>query len=175
VARAHKNDQHLFAPHKCSQLFVLSFSLSSTFTNVIPCREMANLPPLLLLLWTIGTVVQLSVLFLVIAKHHFRSLPLFAVYIALNLCQAAFIFFVYSHFGFTSHIAWRLCWLSEPFTLVAQAPVSYTHLDVYKRQATSWLRPLPCAYPYTSIQHSIRNGRSFCLAWSKNGANLKAS
>jgi hypothetical protein len=81
---------------------------------------MANLPPLLLLLWAIGTIVQLSVLFLVIAKRHFRSLPLFAVYIALNLCQAAFIFFVYSRFGYTSHTALRLCWLSEPITLAAQ-------------------------------------------------------
>jgi hypothetical protein len=85
---------------------------------------MANLPTPLLLLWTIGTIVQLSVLFLVVAKRHFRSLPLFAVYISLNLCQTAFIFFVYSHFGFTSHTAWRLCWLSEPFTLVAQALAS---------------------------------------------------
>ena len=124
MARARKNDQHRFAPHKCSQLLVLSFSLSRAFTIVIPYREMANLPTPLLLLWTIGTIVQLSVLFLVVAKRHFRSLPLFAVYISLNLCQTAFIFFVYSHFGFTSHTAWRLCWLSEPFTLVAQALAS---------------------------------------------------
>src|SRR5260370_19909949 len=38
-------------------------------------------------------------------RSHFRSLPFFAVYSVLNLCQAAFLLFVYSKFGYTSQEA----------------------------------------------------------------------
>jgi hypothetical protein len=82
---------------------------------------MATLPSLILFLWAISSMVQFSVLFLVIAKRHFRALPIFTAYIALNLCQVAFLLFVYSHFGFTSDAAWQASWLSELVILAVQA------------------------------------------------------
>ena len=82
---------------------------------------MATMPPLLVLLWVISGIVQLSVLFLVFAKHHFRALPLFTIYVAFNLCQAAFLLFVYTHFGFLSPAARQMYWISEPLALTAQA------------------------------------------------------
>jgi len=82
---------------------------------------MATLPPMMLILWAIESIVQLCILFLIITKRHFRTLPLFSVYIALLLCQSAFLFFVYSQFGFNSHLARQLSWLSEPLPLTAQA------------------------------------------------------
>ena len=82
---------------------------------------MGTLPPLILLLWAIGTIVQLTVLYLVVAKRRVHTLPLFFLYIALNLCQAAFLFFVYSHYGFDSPAAGQLAWPSEQIILTAQA------------------------------------------------------
>jgi hypothetical protein len=82
---------------------------------------MATLPSLMIVLWAIGTIVQLSLLILVIVKRHFQTLPILSAYVALNLCQTIFLFFVYSHFGFNSHTARQLCWLSESVILAAQA------------------------------------------------------
>jgi hypothetical protein len=82
---------------------------------------MGTLPPLILLLWAIGIIVQLIVLFLIVAKRRVHTLPLFFLYIALNLCQAAFLFFVYSHYGFDSPAALQLAWPSEQIVLTAQA------------------------------------------------------
>jgi hypothetical protein len=81
---------------------------------------MATLPPLILLLWAISAIVQITVLFLVVTRRHFHTLPLFSVYIALNVCQVALLFFLYSEFGFNSHEARQLSWLSELFILAAQ-------------------------------------------------------
>ncbi len=89
--------------------------------NVIRFREMASLPPLLLVLWVISGAVQFCILFLVITKRHFEALPMFSVYVTLNLCQAAFLFYLYSRFGFTSPVTRELGWLSELITLAAQA------------------------------------------------------
>ncbi len=82
---------------------------------------MATMPPLMVLLWAIIVLAQMSVLFLVVSKKHFRTLPLFSIYIVLNLCQAAFAFFLYSRFGFNSQTARQMYWFSEAITLLAQA------------------------------------------------------
>jgi hypothetical protein len=81
---------------------------------------MASLSTLMTVLWAISIVVQIAVLFLVISRRHFRTLPFFAAYIVLNLCQAAFLFFIYSQFGYTSPTAREMYWISEPITLAAQ-------------------------------------------------------
>jgi hypothetical protein len=88
---------------------------------VVRFPPMLTLPPLILLLWAISSIVQLTVLFYVVTRRHFRTIPLFSAYIALNLCQAAFLCFVYSQFGFNSPIARQSSWLSEPIILTAQA------------------------------------------------------
>jgi hypothetical protein len=74
-----------------------------------------------MLLWAVSILVQTIVLALVISNRHFRTLPFFAVYSVLNLCQAAFLIFVYSKFGYTSQEAREMYWISEPITLTAQA------------------------------------------------------
>jgi hypothetical protein len=81
---------------------------------------MATVPPFILFLWAISVGVQLTVLCLLISKRHFHSLPLFSIYIVLNLCQAAFLYFIYSQFGYYSHVARQMFWISEPITLAAQ-------------------------------------------------------
>ena len=82
---------------------------------------MASLTPLMTVLWAISILIQITVLFLVIHKRHFRSLPFFTLYIVLNLCQAAYLLFVYSKFGYTSQEARKMYWVSEPIALAAQA------------------------------------------------------
>jgi hypothetical protein len=81
---------------------------------------MANFSPLLLALWVVGVVVQLTLVFLVIVHRHFHTLPLFSIYVALNICQAVFLVCVYLRFGFTSRVASQLAWLSELVTLAFQ-------------------------------------------------------
>jgi hypothetical protein len=87
---------------------------------VVRFGAMATLPPLILLLWAISAVVQITVLSLVVTRRHFHKLPLFSVYIALNLCQAALLFFVYSQFDLNSHAARQSSWLSELLILTVQ-------------------------------------------------------
>jgi hypothetical protein len=82
---------------------------------------MATLPTLMLSLWAIESIVQLGVLFLIVTKRHFHALPLFSVYVAVNVCQSALLLFVYLRFGFTSHAAQQASWLSEPVVLAVQA------------------------------------------------------
>jgi hypothetical protein len=87
---------------------------------VVRFGAMATLPPLILLLWAISAMVQMTVLSLVVTRRHFHTLPFFSVYIALNLCQAALLFFMYSQFGFNSHEARQSSWLSESLILIVQ-------------------------------------------------------
>jgi hypothetical protein len=95
---------------------------------------MATLSPSILLLWAISSIVQLTVLFYVVTRRHFRTIPQFSLYIALNLCQAALLCFVYSQFGFTSLIARQSSWLSEPIILAAQALAAMEILHRVLRQ-----------------------------------------
>jgi hypothetical protein len=101
---------------------------------VVRFRPMATLSPSILLLWAISSIVQLTVLFYVVTRRHFRTIPLFSLYIALNLCQAALLCFVYSQFGFTSLIARQSSWLSEPIILAAQALAAMEILHRVLRQ-----------------------------------------
>jgi hypothetical protein len=82
---------------------------------------MANIPPVALGLWALSIIAQLAVLTLLLLKGHFRGLPLFTIYIILNLCQAGLLIIVYSRLIFASHDAQVLFWFSEAITLIAQA------------------------------------------------------
>jgi hypothetical protein len=82
---------------------------------------MANLVSSVQWLWVIGLVAQLMVCGFLIFHRHYRKLPVFTAYIALNLCQAGFLYLVYSRFGFSSHTGEVLAWLSEASTLVLRS------------------------------------------------------
>ena len=62
----------------------------------------------------------MAVLGLIFLKGHFRRLPLFTAYIALNLCQAGFLFVIYLRSGFHSYTTFLLAWTSEAITLLAR-------------------------------------------------------
>jgi hypothetical protein len=82
---------------------------------------MAALPLYVLVLWALSALVQLVALILLFLKGSFRKLPFFTVYVALNLCQAAFLVVVYSTRGPDTPTGKVLAWYSECVTLLAQA------------------------------------------------------
>ena len=67
-----------------------------------------------------SVALQTVVCGILILRGHFRKLPFFTAYIALNLCQAACLYFVYSYYGRYSHIAFESAWWSEAITLLAR-------------------------------------------------------
>lgn len=73
--------------------------------------------------WAFSVAAQLIVLSLLVGKKHFQTLHNFTLFIALNLCQAALLFFLF--YGHSSigrlKIAFALAWSSQAITLLAQA------------------------------------------------------
>jgi hypothetical protein len=72
-------------------------------------------------LWAASFVVQAVILCLLIFRGHFRSLPFFTSYIALNLCQVVLLYAIYNRYGTDSNIARTFAWQSEAITLIAKA------------------------------------------------------
>jgi hypothetical protein len=94
---------------------------------------MGTLPLYILVLWACSALLQLITLILLFAKGSFRKLPFFTVYVALNLCQVAFLVFVYSVWGADSETRRTLAWYSECVTLLAQALATTEILKVTLR------------------------------------------
>jgi hypothetical protein len=94
---------------------------------------MNGFPLPVLRLWACSVLAQLLVLALLFLKGNFRKLPYFTAYIALNICQAGFLFFVYSHSWSDSTTAGTLAWTSECITLVAQALATTEILEITLR------------------------------------------
>ncbi len=82
---------------------------------------MTNLSTFLRCAWTATVILQLSILVLLIAKRHYRTLPIFTSYIFLNLCQAAILAAVYSRYDLYSHASYRVFWITQAITMFAQA------------------------------------------------------
>lgn len=64
--------------------------------------------------------MQLALLGILIAFGHFRKLPLFTVYLCLNVVQALILYPVYRSHGRYSHVAYVVAWWSEAITLLAR-------------------------------------------------------
>ncbi len=82
---------------------------------------MENLGALVNSLWAASFVLEAVILSLLIFRGHFRSLPFFTSYIALNLCQAVLLYVIYNRYGTQSNIARAFAWQSEAITLIAKA------------------------------------------------------
>jgi hypothetical protein len=94
---------------------------------------MGTLPLYILVLWACSALLQLITLILIFANGSFRKLPFFTMYVALNLCQVAFLVFVYSTWGSESGKGRALAWYSECVTLLAQALATTEILKVTLR------------------------------------------
>lgn len=82
---------------------------------------MHSFPAPVLWLWAFSVLAQLFVLTLLFSRGNSRRLPLFTAYVALNICQAGFLLFVYSHSWSEPAIPGTLAWTSECLTLLAEA------------------------------------------------------
>jgi hypothetical protein len=94
---------------------------------------MSGMPLSVQSLWGCSVLAQIIVLALLFWKGNSRKLPFFTAYVALNICQAAFLAVVYS-------ISWRdpavlatLAWTSEAITLLAQALATTEILEITLR------------------------------------------
>jgi hypothetical protein len=94
---------------------------------------MYGFPLPVLRLWACSVLAQLLVLALLFIKRNFRKLPYFTAYCALNICQAAFLFFVYSHSWSSPDVPKTLAWTSEFITLVAEALATTEILEITLR------------------------------------------
>lgn len=72
-------------------------------------------------LWAISVFVQVALFFFLFRTGNARKLPILTWYVALNLCQAGLLVFLYSRFAPGLHDVYRLSWGSEAITLVFQA------------------------------------------------------
>lgn len=70
--------------------------------------------------WAACIALQLTILVFLIAKRHFRTLPIFTSYIFLNLCQAAVLLVVYSRHDLYSHTSYNIFWIAQAITMFAQ-------------------------------------------------------
>jgi hypothetical protein len=84
-------------------------------------------------LWAFSVLTQLFVLALLFLKGNFRKLPYFTFYVALNICQAGFLVFVYTHPWNHPATPGTLAWTSECITLVAQALATIEILEITLR------------------------------------------
>jgi hypothetical protein len=94
---------------------------------------MSRFPLYILLLWAGSALAQLIVLVLLVPKGKFRKLPLFTAYVALDLCQVAFLVGLYSVPGLAKDTIKNLAWYSECITLAAQALATTEILKVTLR------------------------------------------
>jgi hypothetical protein len=58
---------------------------------------------------------------LLFLKGNFRRLPIFTTYVAINVCQAGFLYLVYVRFGFHSRLVIWLAWASQAAAILAEA------------------------------------------------------
>jgi hypothetical protein len=94
---------------------------------------MNGFPLPVLRLWACSVLAQLLVLALLFLKGNFRKLPYFTAYVALNICQAGFLLFVYSHSWTRLTTPATLAWVSECVTLLAQALATTEILEITLR------------------------------------------
>jgi hypothetical protein len=79
---------------------------------------MTGLANSVLLVWGISVAVQAVVCFVLIFKGQFRKLPFFTSFVAVNICQAVYLYIVFAQFGIKSVTTTWLAWLSEPAILL---------------------------------------------------------
>lgn len=81
-------------------------------------------------LWAASFVLEVVILCLLVFRGHFRSLPFFTSYIALNLCQAVLLYAIYKRYDQQSDFVHTFAWQAEAITLIAKA---FATIEVLRR------------------------------------------
>jgi type IV secretory pathway VirB2 component (pilin) len=82
---------------------------------------LAQLPVFTLITWGLAILLTLALLVRMIALGQHRIYPLFTLYLACNVLQAAVIVYLYQWYGFASMNAYRIAWTTQAFAVVARA------------------------------------------------------
>lgn len=82
---------------------------------------LAQLPVFTLITWGLAILLTLALLARMIALGQHRIYPLFTIYLACNILQAAIIVYLYQWYGFASMNAYRIAWTTQAFAVVARA------------------------------------------------------
>jgi hypothetical protein len=83
-----------------------------------------DLSALVRIIWFASEILQLAILALIVVRRHYRTLPMFASFVGLNLAQALVMAGVYHHYGFVSGPAFHIYWATEVITMIAQTLAS---------------------------------------------------
>jgi hypothetical protein len=75
-------------------------------------------------IWFGAEALQVAILALILARRHYRKLPLFSLYIGLNVAQTIICAYVYKQFGFHSETAYWTYWATQIVTMIAQTLAS---------------------------------------------------
>jgi hypothetical protein len=73
-----------------------------------------------ILLWALGTLLQLSLCALIFWRGLHRRLPIFTSYAVLVLFGAILVWWVYHHWGYQSRTGWYFAWAAQGVALFAR-------------------------------------------------------
>lgn len=126
--------------------------------------------------WAANVLVELAVCVLLFTRGYFRRLPFFTAYIALNLCQALFLYVVYHHYH--ANVNYYAAWSSELVTLVARLCATVEVLRLALKQylgiwALTWrLLAVICPVVLAFVVIASRRDPVWIVVEAERGYNL---
>jgi hypothetical protein len=91
------------------------------FTAVLRCVAMNGIGPVTETLWMATAIIQIVLLYLLIARRSVVDFPAFSAYIFVTLAQSGLLFLAIRGWGFTSSVSWRVGWATQFVVLGARA------------------------------------------------------
>jgi hypothetical protein len=82
---------------------------------------MDDLGPLTKSLWAITAIVQILLLYLLVARRNVKTYPAFSAYIFMTLAQSGLLFVTIRGWGFSSGMSWRIGWATQCLVMTARA------------------------------------------------------
>jgi hypothetical protein len=115
--------------------------------------------------WGISVAIQVVVCYVLFLKGHFRKLRFFTGFVALNICQAAYLYIVFVKFGVNTPTATWLGWLSEPAILILRTLATAEVLSLI-------LKPYPAIWGLVWRVLAVGFGGILPYAAIESGRNL---
>lgn len=82
-----------------------------------------HLTPFAYALWAVTTFLEGALCVLAVQRRSYRRLPIFTAYACLLFVRTLFLWYVYSHSGFTSKVAAYFSWITGYLLIAARAAV----------------------------------------------------
>jgi len=115
--------------------------------------------------WGISVAAQVVLFAVLLLKGNFRKIPVFTTYIALNICQAVFVYAVYYRMGLRTLNSVILTWSSQALVQILRAAATAELLRlILKSYRGIWgfgWRVLTGAFGLVLVVALIASGRNF--------------